>query len=62
MPIDSKPEGEEVMHPPVDKPFPQPPLADEGGHAARDEENSKDALANRELDEQTTLARPPLGN
>ncbi len=46
------------MHPHVNKPFPQPPLADEGGQVDRDQENSKDALANRELDAQTTLARP----
>ncbi len=64
MPIDPTPEGGEVMHEPLEKPFPssKPAGGDEGGHEARDEDNSKDALANRDLDAQTGTARPPLGN
>lgn len=63
MPINPNPEGAQAKPTPTDKPFfpPQGPL-DEGGHDARDQENSKDALANHELDELTTIARPPLGN
>lgn len=62
MPIDPTPQGGDVKPVPAGKPFSQPQASDQGGHAARDVEDSKDALANHELDELTTIARPPLGN
>ncbi|MES2976780.1 MAG: hypothetical protein V4731_00025 [Pseudomonadota bacterium] len=69
MPVDPTPEGGEVFHRPIEQPFPPAQfeastqgVAEPGGHDARDEEDSRQALANRELDQQTGLARPPLGN
>jgi hypothetical protein len=62
MPINPATEGDAVKSVPSEKPFSPPEVSEENGHDARDEENSKDALANHELDEQTTIARPPLGN
>ena len=59
MPVNPHPGGQPTERPAKE---PLPKVSEEGGHDARDEEDSKDALANRELDEQTTLARPPLGN
>ncbi|MDB5932409.1 MAG: hypothetical protein JWR60_4116 [Polaromonas sp.] len=58
MPDESKTRPEEAQ-----KKSAQPPrVSEQGGHDARDEEDSMDGLANRELDEQTLIARPPLGN
>jgi len=48
--------------PPATKPTARPGRLEKGGDEAHDEEDSADGLANREMDEQTTLARPPLGN
>lgn len=48
--------------PPATEPTARPGLLEKGEDEAHDQEDSADGLANRELDEQTTLARPPLGN
>ncbi|MDB5845518.1 MAG: hypothetical protein JWP79_2828 [Polaromonas sp.] len=62
MPINPDSAGAKAEPTPAEKPFSPPEVSEEGGHDARDEENSDDALANHALDEQTTIARPPLGN
>ncbi|MEO8015594.1 MAG: hypothetical protein ABI642_15745 [Polaromonas sp.] len=47
--------------PPVTEPTARPGSLEKGQDETHDED-SADGLANREMDEQTTLARPPLGN
>lgn len=47
---------------PATEPTARPGLLEKGEDEANDQENSSEGLANRELDEQTTLARPPMGN
>jgi len=67
MPINTPPQDDETRRPPgAAKPTGAPEDtrggAHEGGHEARDEEDSDQGLANRELDALTHIARPPLGN
>ena len=58
MPDEPKVQAEETP----DQSSEPPKVSDQGGHDARDEEDSTEGLANRELDGQTVIARPPLGN
>jgi len=51
-----------VAPPAPEKPVPAPGRSEKGSDEAHDEEDSPESLANRELDEQTRIARPPLGN
>jgi len=77
MPIDPSPEGAELFHQPVVKPFPEsadrkhrvPADANEDGHNHEGEQrdlqtetqDSRQGLAHGALDEQA-VAKPPLGN
>ncbi|CDS54446.1 hypothetical protein [Polaromonas sp. CG9_12] len=63
MPIDSTPASRKSRHSPGEKPLTEPQATDEGSHAARDPEGAgNEGLVNHEMDEQTRIARPPLGN
>jgi hypothetical protein len=77
MPIDPSPEGAELMHQPVVKPFPEsgdakrpvPADVDDDGHnhdgeqrdVQQETQDSEQGLAHGALSEQA-VAKPPLGN
>lgn len=63
MSIEPTPAGRKARRSPGEKPLTKPQGTDEGGHAAREPEDAGDeGLANHEMDEQTSIVRPPLGN
>lgn len=65
MPVDPEPKDKAMQPAPAKTPAFRPNLfQEEGGRAAYEKQDGSEAqaLANHELDEQTTLARPPLGN
>lgn len=63
MPIDPSPEGGEIMHQPVVKPFPVNEPAD-GEHKKKHREQLDDEAVEDSsgLSPDDSIARPPLGN